>query len=65
MSIITTTMLRYDPVTFVVYASEPLQPAPPRPPAPQPEPLGPLLCAFALAGLATRVLELAVSRRPR
>ena len=58
-------MLRYDPQTFVVYASEPFA-RPAKPAAkPNPEPLAPLLCVFALAGLATRVLELAVSPRRR
>ena len=51
-------MLRYDPVTFVVYASEP----PARPAPPQPQPLGRLLCGFAAAGLAARALELLAAR---
>jgi hypothetical protein len=58
--IITIEMLRIDPVTFVVSTREPeVAPVAPRPP----EPLGRVLAAFALAGLATRAVELLAARR--
>ena len=58
MPIITTTMLRYDPSTCTVWFTEP-----PRAAEPVPGSLGRTLAGFALAGLAARVLELAVAAR--
>jgi len=60
--IITSTMLHYDPKTYVVSVIEP-----PRTPAvPSPAvPLGRTLAGLAAASLATRLLEAAVSRRRR
>jgi len=52
-------MLRYDPATFIVYASEPLR----RPAPPKRQPLGRLLCGFAAAGLVARAAELLLARR--
>ena len=49
MPIITSTMLRYDPKTFVVSVE------------PAPRPLGRVLAGFAAAGLATRLLGAAIS----
>ena len=49
MPIITSEMLRYDPRTFVVSAE------------PQCLPLGRLLAGMAAAGLATRLVEAALS----
>jgi hypothetical protein len=59
--IITTEMLRIDPVTFVVSTREPEVVPPAAPPVS--EPLGRVLAAFALAGLATRAVELLAARR--
>jgi hypothetical protein len=56
--ITTETMLRYDPRTFVVYAT-------PDAPRRRPQPLGRVLCGFAIAGLTARALELLVNPRRR
>jgi hypothetical protein len=60
--IITSTMLIYDPKTYLVRVIEPPRTPDPTPPA---APLGRTLAGLAAAGLATRLLEAAVSRRRR
>ena len=66
MPIITSTMLRIDPTTGIVtYIWTDLVIAPkPKAPA-QVAPLGRTLAALAAAGVATRLVEAALSRRPR
>ena len=64
MPIITSTMLHYDPKTFVVWTTTPLQPARPAVTVSEPS-LARTLAAVAAAGLAPRLVELALSRRPR
>jgi hypothetical protein len=59
--IITSEMLRIDPVTYVVSTREPE--VVPAAPAAVSQPLGRALAAFAIAGLATRAVELLASRR--
>ena len=64
MSIITSTMLRIDPTTGIVtYIGTDLMVVPR--PAPRPAPLGRTLAGLAAAGLATKLVEAAFSRRPR
>jgi hypothetical protein len=58
--IITSEMLRIDPVTYVVSTREPaVVPAAPA----VSQPLGRALAAFAIAGLAARAVELLAARR--
>ena len=61
MPIITTEMLRIDPVTFVVSTREPEVAAPVAPTVAPP--LGRTLAGFALVGLAARAVELLAARR--
>ena len=63
MPIITSTMLHHDPKTFVVWTTDP-RPVAPAITLSEPS-LARTLAGVAAAGLATRVLELALSRRPR
>ena len=64
MSIITSTMLRIDPTTGIVtYVGTDLALVPR--PVVQPAPLGRTLAGLAVAGLATKLVEAALSRRPR
>jgi hypothetical protein len=58
--IITSEMLRIDPVTFVVSTREPEVVSAPMAPAP---PLGRTLAGFAVAGLVARAVELIAARR--
>lgn len=62
MPIITSAMLIYDPKTHLVRVIEPFCTPDHSPPA---APLGRTLAGLAAAGLVTRLLEAAVSRRRR
>ena len=64
MPIITSTMLHYDPKTFVVWTTNPQPVAPATITVSEPS-LARTLAGVAAAGLATRLVELALSRRPR
>jgi hypothetical protein len=60
--IITSTMLRVDPLTFVVTTQPPVLLAPAKP-RPVTEPAGRVLAALAVAGLVTRACELVAAAR--
>ena len=62
MPIITSMMLHYDPKTFVVSTADP---RPAALPAVAETSLTRTLAGVAAAGLATRLVGLALSRRPR
>lgn len=60
MPIITSTMPSYDPKSFVVFTTPPRSGE-----VPPTQPLARVLAGFAAAGLVTRLVEVALSRRPR